>query len=197
MIEFNNVSHSFNGRMLINNLSFRVKEGERLCFSGASGSGKSTILKILLAYVIADSGEIAIDGLILNERNIVSIRKQIIYIPQNINLLVDDALELIEMLSFVHFKSKIIENLNFLALDESVLSQNFSLLSGGEKQRLIIAICLSADNKIILLDEPSSSLDEDSIDKLIELINNQEGKTIVSVSHNEKWINSNDRIIKI
>lgn len=197
MIEFKNVGLSYEGNIVLDKLSFKIKKNEKVCISGPSGKGKTSILKLIQAYVIADTGKIFIDGLLLNEKNTAQIRHLIAYIPQDVNLLSDSAHSLIKEMEITHLMPEIIKNIIFLGLKKQFLDTRFPLLSGGEKQKIIIAICLSLNKKIILLDEPASSLDDDSIDKLIELINQHTDKTIISVSHKAKWINSHNRLIEI
>ena len=78
-----------------------------------------------------------------------------------------------------------------------MIDKNFTEMSVGQKQRVVIAACLTLDGDILLMDEPTSALDNHSIEKLISTINSLENKTILSVSHNSKWIDNSDLIIEL
>jgi polar amino acid transport system ATP-binding protein/putative ABC transport system ATP-binding protein len=84
-----------------------------------------------------------------------------------------------------------------LGLEKDFISKDFSKISIGEKQRIIISICLSLDKEIILIDEPTSSLDVGSIKLLTDTIKSLNGKTIISASHNQTWLDSTDKIISL
>jgi polar amino acid transport system ATP-binding protein/putative ABC transport system ATP-binding protein len=195
MIECKNICLSFSETPLFKDLNILIDDGENVCLSGTSGKGKTTLLKILQGYVMPDTGQIRIDNKILSPETIKQIRDSIVWIPQNINLPVNNAIELLKLMNIHSFKDRVINYINNLGLEEDILFKNFNIISGGQKQRIIISICLSLDKKILLMDEPTSSLDKKSISYLIDVIRSLKGKTIVSASHNQQWINSTDKTI--
>jgi polar amino acid transport system ATP-binding protein/putative ABC transport system ATP-binding protein len=197
MIELKNVVIEFNGKKLLNRLSFRIEKGEHLCISGASGTGKSTLLKLLQGYVLPSEGEVMINNLVISRETIHKIRNAMVYIPQNVNLPVHDGKELADWLFAGEKLSEIQTNMERLGLPASQLNQSFDQISGGEKQRMIVAICLALNKSIILLDEPTSSLDDNSIEKLIDLLSSQKENTIISTSHNKKWISFADKQLSL
>lgn len=148
-------------------------------------------------YLLPNKGEIHLHGLLLNEKNIQEIRKKIVWIPQNINLPVDHGLELMKLMEISSHQPLVESFLEQLGLENSMLSKNFNEISGGQKQRVIMAICLSLDKEIIMMDEPTSSLDEDSIQLLIHCLKSLKNKTIISASHNSTWMKSTDQIIAL
>ncbi|WP_372753330.1 ATP-binding cassette domain-containing protein [Labilibaculum sp.] len=189
MIKCERISLSFPNQLICKNLSFTINKGESICFSGPSGKGKSSLLKVLMGFLSPQSGRIAIDGVELNSATIDLIRHKMTWLPQNSNLPVDSANELVELLqlnteqmtNFQHF-------LDLLAVADSAGDKSFMEISGGQKQRVVMAACLSLDKPILLLDEPVSALDDHSIDLLFSTLNSLHNKTIVSTSHNQKWI---------
>jgi len=197
MIQCQNLHLSFNQKVLFSDLNIHIPEHRNVCISAPSGEGKSSLLKLLQGYLLPDQGEISINGLLLNEKNIQKIRKWITWIPQNIHLPVDNGLDLLKLMEIFSEQSKAEAYLEQLGLEKSMLSKDFSQISGGEKQRTIVAICLSLDHDIIMMDEPTSSLDEESIQLLIQCIQSLKGKTILSASHNASWMKSVDQIIKL
>jgi polar amino acid transport system ATP-binding protein/putative ABC transport system ATP-binding protein len=197
VIECKNISLSFSDKLIFNNLNFFIKEGENVCFSGPSGKGKTTLLKILQGFVIPDAGEVRINNKPLHTSTIKEIRELIIYIPQNINLPVNNGLELMKLLNIPSNVQLVEEYLLKLGLEKDFISKDFSKISIGEKQRIIISICLSLDKEIILIDEPTSSLDEGSIKLLTKTIKSLNGKTIISASHNQTWLESTDKTISL
>jgi polar amino acid transport system ATP-binding protein/putative ABC transport system ATP-binding protein len=197
MIECRNINLSFGDKSIFNNLNIYIETGENVCLSGDSGKGKSSLLKLLQGYVVPDNGEIFINGIVLNPLNIKQIRNQIIWIPQNINLPANNGLGLLEIMN-LNSKLQAVKNLlNRLGLEPDMISRSFKEISGGQKQRVITAICLSADKPLILLDEPTSALDETSVKLLSDLINSLTGSTVLSCSHDKKWLERVERIITI
>ncbi len=197
MIITNNISLSFNNSYIFKNLSFKIEKGENTCVSGPSGKGKSSLLKMLQGYLLPESGFIEIAGMELNIANIKEIRSLMAYVPQNINLPVSDGMELLKLVGVENKSEKVGHFAEKLGIPSGMLDRDFDEMSGGQKQRIVIAVCLSLERDIILLDEPTSSLDNGSIEKLMNLIKEIENKTVVSASHNPLWMGLADKIITL
>jgi polar amino acid transport system ATP-binding protein/putative ABC transport system ATP-binding protein len=197
MIQCKNIGLTFSGKKIFDNLNLFIENGENVCLSGPSGKGKTTLLKILQGYIIPDHGQILIDNTVLNTKTIKAIRESIVWIPQNINLPVNNGLELLDLMQIQSHIDVVNEFIERLGIEKEIISKDFSKISGGQKQRIIIAICLSLDKKIFLMDEPTSSLDDASIHLLIKVVHSLNGKTVVSASHNRLWVNSADKKINL
>ena len=197
MININQITLSFQDKTILDNFSAQIRRGEHVCFSGPSGRGKSSLLKIIQAYLIPAKGEISIDGLTLNRLQVKNIRNKMAYVPQNIHLPVKNGTELLEMLAKSQLSEKAEIFCEKLGLPREMLSRSFDEMSGGQKQRIVIAVCLSLEREILLLDEPTASLDNEAIDALIECIKGLENTTVVSASHKSKWLNAAGRVISI
>ncbi|MCT4601424.1 MAG: ATP-binding cassette domain-containing protein [Marinifilum sp.] len=198
MIKFNNVSLKFDELVICEDLSFELNQGESLCLSGPSGKGKSSLLKLILGIIKPNSGQVSINGLELNEMYIGEIRKQIIWLPQNIHLPVNSGNELLDLLDCDQNNQNLYHSyLDQLGIPVNGKDKLFTEVSGGQKQRIVLAACLSLDKPILLLDEPVSALDDQSIDLVIDVINSLKDKTIVSTSHNMKWLKHCSRIIEL
>lgn len=198
MISAENITVIFKGEdSLFKDFSFHIPANSHTCFAGGSGKGKSTILKLLQAYVLPKKGIISIDNCELTPQNIYEMRGLMTYVPQNIHLPVKSGIELVKLLGIIANQSLIDEFLTELDIEPSLIFKSFDEISGGQKQRIVISVCLSLDRKIILLDEPTASLDAESNEKLIALIKRLKNKTIVSASHNPIWMKSADKIINL
>ncbi len=197
MIQCENICLSFSGKKIFENFNMKIIEGENICISGASGKGKSTLLNLLQGYILPDSGKITIMDYPLGSLHIKNIRKNISLVPQNIHLPAKNGIELINLMEISKNLQGIKDLMLQLGLELDLIEQDFSKISGGQKQRLIIAICLSMKKKILLMDEPTASLDENSIALLIETIKSQKDITIVSASHNLQWADNMDRMIEL
>ncbi len=197
MIKCNDISLSFGNKVLFEHFSFHVNKGEFVTIKGESGKGKTSLLKLLQGYVPMGNGEIEINNILLSQKHIVAIRNHIVWIPQNVNLPVKDGMQVIELLG-VYNNLKVIKSYMVqLGLNSQMLNKDFQKISGGQKQRVIIAICLSIDKPIILMDEPTSSLDESSIQYLLQTIKGIKDRTVLTASHNITWIENSDRVIEL
>ncbi|MFP4556863.1 MAG: ATP-binding cassette domain-containing protein [Bacteroidales bacterium] len=194
MIKCKDVTLSFDGKKVFDDLNIQIRKGEHACIRGISGKGKSTFLKLLQGYVIPSSGSIEINGLLLNTENIKRIRKYMVWVPQNIHLPVQNGLELANMVNLKIQESEVDKLLNQLGLEHDIINKNFSKISGGQKQRVVIAICFALHKDIVLMDEPTASLDDESTSQIINTVKGFNGSTIVSASHNQLWVKSADKI---
>ncbi len=197
MIECDNISLSFGKKNIFKDVSFIVEEGEFITIKGESGTGKSSLLKMLQGYIPYSKGNIKIKGELLNVDSISYIRNNIIWIPQNVNLPVKNGVELMQLMALDNHISQVELLLGQLGLESSMLHKAFQKVSGGQKQRIIIAICLSINKPIVLMDEPTSSLDEASIKLLLTTVKDLKNKTVLSTSHNATWIENSNRVVEL
>lgn len=195
MVILNNINLSFQENKVLENFSAHILCGEKVCISGPSGKGKSSLLKIMQGYILPNSGKATIAGLDFNQQNIKAIRSKIAYVPQNIHLPVSNGLELIHLLAKSEIENQVLVFLNKLGLSSDMFYRLFDEMSGGQKQRIVIAVCLALNREILLLDEPTASLDDEAITALIQCISELKGTTVISASHNERWINASQRTI--
>lgn len=201
MINFKNISLKFNDKIILNNFNLIVNAGEKILISGVSGKGKTTLLKLLLGFSTPNSGSILVDNLKLNEQTINIIRNKIGYMPQStpfLNVKVEKLIHTIfnykENLKTKLDMSILIQTLKEFNLDSNILSKNINQLSGGEKQRLAFVIIILLDRKIWILDEITSSLDQDMKEKVINYILNT-NKTVILVSHDKTESLNNFRTV--
>lgn len=189
----------------MNNFNIQIGRGEMVLVEGASGCGKTTLLKILALIDAFDSGQYIYEGKCVKcsmDRANAKIRKYDIgYIPQDLNLIQDiSAYENIMLAlrlqkNLYNARKNICELAEYLGIRD-VLHTTTRLLSRGEQQRVAIARACVKKSKIIIADEPTASLDEERSNKVLELFKciKKSGKTIVLSSHDRNsFFNSMER----
>lgn len=195
---------------VLKGINLEVKKGEILCIIGPSGAGKSTLLNLLGGLDRPAKGKVFFEGqdlYALSERKRARIRnKKIGFVFQFYHLLPEfSALEnvmlpaVIDTISFSQAKERARELLWLVGLEERI-NHKPTQLSGGEQQRVAIARTLINDPDIILCDEPTGNLDSERGEQIAELLRNlnqEKGKTLVVVSHEEKIAKMANRIIHI
>lgn len=208
-VELKNISYSYGDTFIIKNFNYNFNSNDNVFISGFSGSGKSTFLDIFSGIIPAKSGNYIFDGKCIDVYNNPQWKKIISYVQQ-FNFFFDDTL----FNNITYWDDKTSENIkrfltclsnvqmmdfyndNFCNLDLQI-GESAIKLSGGQRQRLGIARALYKKNtRIILLDEATNSLDEDTEKNIINnIINNYKEKLILFVTHNSKLKNYFNRSI--
>ena len=207
MIKLKNITKYYNKKPVLDRLSLDVKKGEMLSIMGKSGSGKSTILNIISGIERPEEGEVIIKGQAFGNmsesQKTLFRRTHIGFVFQFFNLLqnltVYDNVRITQLLNNVNDDDYISYIMDFLEIKEK-LDQFPHQLSGGEQQRVAIARALAHRPEIILADEPTGSLDEDSGRRVMEILlslNKKFGKTVLVVTHDIDVASYGSRIVKI
>ena len=211
-IIFNNVSYQYdsNGPPIIQGINFQIKKGQRIGLIGATGSGKSTILDLLMGLLPVSEGSITIDGKVLNEETTALWQRKIAHVPQSIYL--SDA-TISENIAFgVPVELIDIENVKMSAKNaqirdyiESIPSNYSSLvgergarISGGQLQRIGIARALYKQANVLIFDEATSALDSETELSVMHAIDRLDRSlTILMVAHRETTLLGCDCIYQL
>lgn len=175
-IEFKNVSFSFdskNSSNVLKNLNFKIKPGENIAILGATGSGKSVLVKLIPRFYDVSQGEILIDGINIKDVTLKSLRKQIGFVSQERLLFSRSIKDNIAFgnknITFEEVKSAALASdiNNFIEKElpekyDTIVSERGMTVSGGQKQRIAIARALAIKPKILILDDATSSVDVDT-----------------------------------
>jgi ATP-binding cassette subfamily B protein len=206
-IEFEKVRFSYDkSRKVINNLSLKIKSGERIALVGPSGGGKSTVTKLILRFFDIQRGKILIDNQNIKSVTQNSLRSQISLVPQDPILFHRNLMENIkygrqDATEQEVFAAAKLANchefiMKFPKKYETLVGERGVKLSGGERQRVAIARAILANNPILILDEATSSLDSRSESQIQEALQNlMKNRTTLVIAHRLSTIMKMDRII--
>lgn len=205
MIELKNISKSYGSLKVVEDLSLAVAEGEITVLIGPSGCGKTTTLEMINGLVKPDEGEIIVDQENIATADIISLRRRIGYVIQEVGLFphytVRENISVLPKLlkwDQVRINSRIEELLTLVNLDGNILEKYPHRLSGGQQQRVGVARALAADPKYLLMDEPFGAIDPINRAHLQDeflRIHNRLKKTVVFVTHDmDEALKMGDRI---
>ncbi|MGG0658674.1 amino acid ABC transporter ATP-binding protein [Rummeliibacillus pycnus] len=209
MIKLKNLRKSFDHVEVLKDISLEVQKSEVLVLIGASGSGKSTLLRCLNFLEIIDSGQIEINGEIIDpeKANLNKVRENMGMVFQHFNLfphlsVLENIIEApvhVKKQNKDEAKSNAIELLKKVGLSDKVYFYP-DQLSGGQKQRVAIARALAMEPEVMLFDEPTSALDPELVGEVLETMKNlaKEGMTMVIVTHEMGFAREvSDRVIML
>ena len=207
-IIFQNVSFSYNDeKVSLNNINLTIKQGETIALVGSTGSGKTTLINLLIRFYNPTNGKILINNKDINSFDLESFRSNFSFVDQNVRLFNDTISGNIAFgqkdkmtIDSIVDAAKISNSIEFIEkLDEkfdSEIGEDGVTLSGGQRQRLSIARAIAKDSSILILDEATSSLDS-ATEKLVQSAINkiQQGRTTIIIAHRLSTIQNADRII--
>ena len=194
-IVIKNVYHKYNDKFVLENVNLVIKKGEKVAFVGHIGSGKTTLVKLILGFQPIVMGEISVGGVNLNKVSNKDIRKEIFYIPQKPKLFnrtlyenivyglkkppaADDIIRLLKDLELNDIAEIFSEKMNMS------VGVDGNFISGGQRQMVWLLRSFYRQSRILIMDEPTASLDQKNKDLLIKIIKKISiGKTVIIVSH--------------
>ncbi len=202
MIQINNLYKRFDEKVLFEDFSIDIPDGDFLAFAGNSGCGKTTMLNMIGALEKPDKGKIIVDATDIyirkNQRGYFS--EKVGFLFQNFALVESKTVR--QNLDFVQRKYRndltIKEALEIVGIADKVDTKVYKL-SGGEQQRVALARLMLKKCDIILADEPTGSLDDGNAATVMDILHqmNEQGKTIILVTHNERIMEQAKRVVRL
>ena len=190
MIEIKNVTKKYGNKLALDNVSFKVNDGDIFAFIGHNGAGKTTLIKSIVGIHDFDEGDILIDGMSIKEKP-VECKKLMAFVPDN-----PETYEHMKAIDYINFicdmydtdietREKNIKKYVKLFEMEDKLGDTIDSYSHGMKQKIVLISALAHDPKILIMDEPFVGLDPKAVFDMKEVLNEmiKEGKTIFYSTH--------------
>ncbi|WP_071126425.1 ABC transporter ATP-binding protein [Peptoniphilus lacydonensis] len=208
-IIFSNITFAYDSYKIFDKSNFKVLKGQINLIKGKSGTGKTTLLKILLGILELESGNIYINNENIKSIDVKYLRDNISYVSQKTEIFYDTLRNNINIDENTNITdTTIIESLKSVGLGESMIEDKTLLdeillndgknISGGEAQRLALCRAIVQDRKIIILDEVTANLDKKTEDDIVSLIyDNFKNKTVIIITHSDAFDKIAHNIIKL
>ncbi len=209
MLTFNNVEFNFKNQPVFTDLNFNIDEGEFVFLIGKSGAGKTTLLQMIYMNIIPQSGYVQFDRFssdTIKPNSLPDLRRSIGIIFQDFKLLDDRTVY--ENLAFIlqitganrkQIKRKVYQVLSEVGLAHKQKNK-LHQLSGGEKQRVVIARAIINDPKLIIADEPSGNLDPETSKEILDILTsiNRRGTSVLFATHDYELVKKHKaRIVRL
>ncbi|MHD0322452.1 ABC transporter ATP-binding protein, partial [Fusobacterium varium] len=206
-IKFKNICFEFEKeKEVLKNINLNIFKGEKVAFVGESGSGKTTLVDLITGLYKPKNGDVYLDDIKLEDKNIGYWRQSIGYIPQEVYLF-DGTIADNVVFNREYDEERLIESLKkariweFLKRKEgikTIVGDRGIMLSGGQKQRIAIARALYDDPEVLVLDEATSALDNETEEEIMkEIYDVSKGRTLIIVAHRLTTLKDCDRIFVI
>lgn len=189
LIELKNLTLGYDKHIVLKNINMNIEENDFICIVGPNGSGKSTLVKGILGLIKPIKGKVTYNGL---KQNFIGYMPQETKVDSNfpasvMEIVLSGTLNTLGLKSFYSKKQKedALNNLEILGI-EKLRNRSFCDLSGGQRQKVLLARSLCATSKLLILDEPSNNLDSKSKKELYETIvdlNKNHNITIIMITH--------------
>ncbi|MFP4276141.1 MAG: type I secretion system permease/ATPase [Wenzhouxiangella sp.] len=209
-IEFRNVGFAYpdSRQKVLTDVSLTIKAGEHVAILGKNGSGKTTLEKLIMGLYQPTEGSVLIDGIDMGQMDITQLRRNIGYVPQEVSLFQGSLKHNIVLTSPNEDSERLLRAVHLAGLESMIryhpeginmpVGERGQQLSGGQRQCVGIARALLNEPAILLLDEPTSSLDHTSEEKIKKTLAEESlGKTLVLVTHRSSLLQLVDRLIVI
>ncbi|MFG0379839.1 type I secretion system permease/ATPase [Pseudomonas sp. zbq_18] len=207
-LDIRQMSFSYPGQSTpaLNKISIHIKAGERVGIIGRSGSGKSSLARMIMNFYTPDEGQILLDGLDLRQLDVADLRHQIGYVAHDLPLLAGSLRDNLTLGARYVSDSRMLEVADLCGVSDLArqhpqgfdrpVGERGQLLSGGQRQAVLLARAMLLDPPILLLDEPTSAMDNSSEDTLrLKLHNWTQGKTLLLITHRNSMLSLVDRLI--
>ncbi len=207
-LQVSQVTFRYNGQnaAALDNVSFTVKPGERIGIIGRSGSGKSTLARLLMGFYEPEEGQILLDNLDLRQLDIADLRQQLGYVAHDLPLLAGSLRDNLTLGARYVSDARMLEVAEMTGVSELVrqhpqgferpVGERGMLLSGGQRQTVLLARAMLLEPPILILDEPTSHMDNSSEDQLRQRLHGWvQGKTLLLVTHRTSMLSLVDRLV--
>ncbi|MFK8331340.1 type I secretion system permease/ATPase [Pseudomonas sp. BJa5] len=207
-LEVSHVTFRYAGQnaAALNGVSFSVKPGERIGIIGRSGSGKSTLARLMMGFYAPDEGQILLDNLDLRQLDIADLRHQIGYVAHDLPLLAGSLRDNLTLGARYVSDARMLEVAELTGVSELArqhpqgfdrpVGERGQLLSGGQRQSVLLARAMLLEPPIMILDEPTSHMDNASEDQLRQRLHGWvQGKTLLLVTHRTSMLSLVDRLL--
>lgn len=204
MLQIENASIAYGNNILFSEFNLRLKQGEIASISGPSGCGKTSLLNAILGFIPLREGRIILNDTLLEKGSIDAIRRQIAWIPQELALPLEWVKEMVQLpfnlkanRGTPFSESQLFACFEELGMEQELYYKRVNEISGGQRQRMMIAVASMISKPLIIIDEPTSALDSGSTEKVLSFFRRQadKGSAILTVSHDEGFANGCDRHI--
>ncbi|MDB6050328.1 MAG: transporter [Pseudomonas sp.] len=207
-LELHQVTFRYSGQNApaLHNVSFSVRPGERIGIIGRSGSGKSTLARLVMGFYAPEDGQLLLDGLDLRQLDVADLRQQIGYVAHDLPLLAGSLRDNLTLGARYISDARMLEVAEMTGVSELArqhpqgfdrpVGERGQLLSGGQRQAVLMARALLLDPPFLLLDEPTSAMDNSSEEALRQRLQDSiHGKTLLLVTHRTSMLSLVDRLV--
>ena len=190
MLRIENASIAYGNDILFSGFNLQLKQGEIASISGPSGCGKTSLLNAILGFTPLKEGRILLNDLLLEKGSIDAIRKQIAWIPQELALPLEWVKDMVQLPFSLKAnrgtpfsEARLFACFEDLGLEQELYYKRVNEISGGQRQRMMIAVASLISKPLIIVDEPTSALDSGSTGKVLSFFRRQaeKGSAILSV----------------
>ncbi len=201
MLQIENAGIAYGNNVLFSGFNLLLNKGEIVSISGPSGCGKTSLLNAILGFVPLKEGRIILNGILLNKESVDKVRKQIAWIPQELALPLEWVRDMVQLpfglkanRSTPFSESRLFACFEDLGLERELYDKRVNEISGGQRQRMMIAVASMIGKPLIIVDEPTSALDSGSSEKVISFFRKQaeKGSAVLTVSHDKRFADGCD-----
>ncbi len=205
MLVFKNIDISREGRLLQRDLSFAVKAGQKIALTGPSGSGKSSLLRVAMGFDRADAGAVFMDGLEVNRRTIAGLRNRFAFAPQNFHAPGNVSRAVASVFEFKANRAAAPDGFQIGAMmrdlalspEEEFLQRSVADLSAGERSRVGLAIALLLHRPLVVMDEPTANLDDETRARVIDKLTRDDGRAMLIATHDRILVRACDEEVAL
>ena len=194
MLHIEDASIAFGTNILFSHFHLHLQKGETACISGASGCGKTSLLNAVLGFIPLREGTITVNGTRLEKNTIDLVRKQTAWIPQELALPLEWVKDMVQLPFDLRAnkgtpfsEERLFARFEELGLQRELYRKRVNEISGGQRQRMMIAVASMMKKPLVVVDEPTSALDAGSTEKVIAFFRREaeRGSVVLAVSHDK------------